>query len=142
MNFQKFYSLTFMLNTFNSSSCKKEKKNQEILFFWFFEIPICMTKNQKNFVFFGHMSKTKLPLRPSLNYVSTILYFFIPTHHTASIWRLRWQFWMQSVIVATKNLTFFEVKLVPYASLCLENRVRSCVSSPFSRCTPILDWSE
>ena len=28
---------------------------------------------------------------------------------------------MQSVKVATKNLTFFEVKLVFYASLCLEN---------------------
>jgi hypothetical protein len=28
--------------------------------------------------------------------------------HSAPIWRLRWRFWMQSVKVATKNLTFLK----------------------------------
>ena len=44
------------------------------------------------------------------------------SRHTASICLKRWQFWIQSVKITTKHLTFLKyIKLVPYASLCLGN---------------------
>ena len=38
-----------------------------------------------------------------------------------------------------ENNASFE-KIISY--LVTQTGVRSCVSSPFSRCTPVLDWSE
>ena len=106
MNFQKFYSLTFMLNTFNSSSCRKEKRNsKEILYFWdtfmYDQKPkkSINFEGQNNFGFLGHMSKTKLPfeiLSPSRKSIKNNFSYNI--------------FWQLNILIPFK---IFEIRKVP-----------------------------
>ena len=67
----------------------------------------------------------------------------------SSTWKilfLKWKVFRLLVLLEVECMCYFSscpvCMLASGAALASRTRVRSCVSSPFSRCTPILDWSE